>query len=60
MASATCGLGPSLQAFVSPNVLDFLVKNYQIAPITTVDADLAAILGSAPPAPPEPEEEEEA
>ena len=51
-------LGPSLPAFVSPNVLDYLVKNFQIAPITTVDADLTAILGSIPPAAPEPEEDE--
>jgi hydroxylamine reductase len=38
-------LGPSLPAFVSPNVLDVLVKNYDIKPITTPDADLKAILG---------------
>jgi len=38
-------LGPSLPAFVSPNVLDVLVKNYNIMPITTPDEDLKAILG---------------
>ena len=38
-------LGPSLPAFISPNVLDVLVKNFNIKPITTAEADLAAILG---------------
>ncbi|MDO8636447.1 MAG: hydroxylamine reductase, partial [Dehalococcoidia bacterium] len=38
-------LGPSLPAFVSPNVLDVLVKNFDIKPITTPDEDLRAILG---------------
>ncbi len=38
-------LGPSLPAFLSPNILQFLVDNYQIAPITTVDEDLKAMLG---------------
>jgi hydroxylamine reductase len=38
-------LGPSLPAFVSPNVLDVLVKNFGIRPITTPDEDLKAILG---------------
>jgi len=38
-------LGPSLPAFITPNVLDVLVKNFDIKPITTVDQDLAAILG---------------
>ncbi len=38
-------LGPSLPAFVSPNVLDVLVKNYNIKPVTTPDEDLKAILG---------------
>ena len=36
-------LGPTLPAFVSPNVLNYLVENYQIHPTTTPDADLAAI-----------------
>lgn len=38
-------LGPSLPAFVSPGVLDVLVKNFEIKPITTPDEDLKAILG---------------
>lgn len=37
-------LGPSLPAFISPNVLDVLVKNFDIKPISTPDEDLAAIL----------------
>jgi len=38
-------LGPSLPAFISPNVLDVLVKNFNIMPIGTPDEDLKAILG---------------
>ena len=38
-------LGPSLPAFITPNVLDVLVKNFNIMPISTPDADLKAILG---------------
>ena len=38
-------LGPSLPAFVTPNVLAFLVENFGIKPITTPDEDLKAILG---------------
>jgi hydroxylamine reductase len=38
-------LGPSLPAFITPNVLDVLVKNFDIKPITTPDQDLKAILG---------------
>lgn len=38
-------LGPTLPAFVSPNVLNFLVENYRIAPTTTPEADLAELLG---------------
>jgi hydroxylamine reductase len=38
-------LGPSLPAFITPNVLKLLVDNYNIMPITTPDADLKAILG---------------
>ncbi|MEN6485525.1 MAG: hydroxylamine reductase [Syntrophobacteraceae bacterium] len=38
-------LGPSLPAFTSPNVLNVLVKNFDIKPITTPDEDLKAILG---------------
>ena len=38
-------LGPTLPAFVSPNVLNYLVQEYQITPISTVDEDLKNILG---------------
>ena len=38
-------LGPSLPAFITPAVLDVLVKNYGIKPITTPEEDLKAILG---------------
>ena len=38
-------LGPTLPAFVSQNVLNVLVENYKIAPITTPDEDLKKILG---------------
>ena len=38
-------LGPSLPAFVTPNVLDVLVKNFNLMPISTPDEDLKAILG---------------
>ena len=37
-------LGPSLPAFVSPNVLNFLVEKYNIAPISTVEEDLNKLL----------------
>ena len=37
-------LGPSLQAFISPNILNFLVENYGIAPITTPEKDLQDLL----------------
>ena len=39
-------LGPSLPAFVSPAVLDVLVKKFNIAPVTTPEENLAAILGN--------------
>lgn len=38
-------LGPSLPAFITPNVLDTLVKTFDIKPISTPDEDLKAILG---------------
>ncbi|MBW1649824.1 MAG: hydroxylamine reductase [Deltaproteobacteria bacterium] len=38
-------LGPSLPAFVSPNVLKILVEKFKLAPITTPDQDLKEILG---------------
>ena len=38
-------LGPSLPAFVSPNVLNFLVERFNIAPISTPEEDLKMIYG---------------
>ncbi len=38
-------LGPSLPAFISPNVLNFLVENFNISPISTPEEDLKKILG---------------
>ena len=38
-------LGPSLPAFLSPNILNFLVENYGIGPVTTPEEDLKAVLG---------------
>jgi len=38
-------LGPSLPAFISPNVLNVLVENFNIMPITTVEEDMKTILG---------------
>ncbi len=39
-------LGPSLPAFITPNVLNVLVENFAIKPIGTPDEDLKAILGA--------------
>ena len=38
-------LGPSLPAFVSPDILNLLVEKWGIKPISTPDGDLKAILG---------------
>ncbi len=38
-------LGPTLPAFVTPAVLNVLVENFDIKPITTVEEDLKSILG---------------
>ena len=38
-------LGPTLPAFLSPNVLNYLVEHFAIAPTTTPEADLKEILG---------------
>lgn len=38
-------LGPSLPAFVSPNVLNLLVEKFKIRPISTPEEDLKEILG---------------
>ncbi len=37
-------LGPTLPAFISPNVLSYLVENYGISPISTPDEDIAKFL----------------
>ncbi|MEL7598205.1 MAG: hypothetical protein AAGU01_08390, partial [Clostridiaceae bacterium] len=38
-------LGPTLPAFVSPNVLQVLVDKFELKPISTPDEDLQTILG---------------
>ncbi|MBL8028971.1 MAG: hydroxylamine reductase, partial [Fibrobacteres bacterium] len=38
-------LGPTLPAFITPNILKFLVDNFDIKPIKTADEDLKAIMG---------------
>ncbi|MCF6179200.1 MAG: hydroxylamine reductase [Geopsychrobacter sp.] len=38
-------LGPTLPAFITPNVLNFLVENFNIAPTGTAEEDLKQILG---------------
>jgi hydroxylamine reductase len=38
-------IGPSLPAFISPNVLQVLVDNFNVTPISNVEADMTAILG---------------
>jgi hydroxylamine reductase len=38
-------LGPTLPAFITPTILDTLVKQFNIKPITTPDGDLKTILG---------------
>jgi hydroxylamine reductase len=38
-------IGPSLPAFITPNVLNFLVENFNIGPIGTAEEDLKQILG---------------
>lgn len=42
-------LGPTLPAFVSPNVLNFLVENFAISPTGTPEEDLKKILAKIPP-----------
>ena len=37
-------LGPTVPAFISSNVMQYLVDNYGIRPITTPEGDLKAIL----------------
>ena len=38
-------LGPSLPAFVTPDILNVLVEKFNIMPVTTVEEDMNAILG---------------
>jgi len=38
-------LGPSMPAFLSKNVSNFIIQNYNLKPITTPDEDLRSILG---------------
>jgi hydroxylamine reductase len=38
-------LGPSLPAFITPEILNILIDKFNIMPITTPEADLKAILG---------------
>jgi len=40
-------LGPSLPAFITPDILNVLVEKFKIAPITTPQDDLKAMLGAA-------------
>ena len=37
-------LGPTLPAFLSPTVVDFLVKTFDISPIDTVENDMAKLI----------------
>ena len=37
-------LGPTLPAFITPNVLQVLVEQYDLRPISTPEADLARML----------------
>lgn len=39
-------LGPTLPAFLSPNVADVLVKNFGLAPIQTVEEDMTLFFGA--------------
>ena len=40
-------LGPSLPAFISPNVLQYLVDTFNIRPISTAEEDLKSSLKQA-------------
>lgn len=37
-------IGPTLPAFISPNVLNFLVENYRLSPISTPEEDIKKLL----------------
>ncbi|NLZ38262.1 MAG: hydroxylamine reductase [Firmicutes bacterium] len=36
-------LGPTIPSFISPTILNYLVENYNISPISTADEDMAKI-----------------
>lgn len=38
-------IGPTLPAFISPNILALLVENWGVTPVTTAEADLKSLLG---------------
>ncbi|HII85674.1 TPA: hydroxylamine reductase, partial [Candidatus Bathyarchaeota archaeon] len=38
-------IGPTLPAFITPNILKVLVEKFNIIPISTPEADLEAIMG---------------
>ncbi len=40
-------IGPTLPAFISPNVLNVLVEKFNIQPITTVEQDIEQVLGKS-------------
>ncbi|MBN1585945.1 MAG: hydroxylamine reductase [Candidatus Omnitrophica bacterium] len=40
-------LGPSLPAFITPNIFNFLVEHFDIRPISTPEKDLEAVLAAA-------------
>ena len=37
-------IGPTLPTFISPNVLNFLVENYGLSPISTPEEDIKKLL----------------
>jgi hydroxylamine reductase len=39
-------IGPSLPAFITPNVLSFLVENFNVGPVTTAEEDIKAALAA--------------
>lgn len=41
-------LGPTLPAFISPNVLSYLAEHYSIGPITTPENDMKTLLAICP------------
>ncbi|NLA62862.1 MAG: hydroxylamine reductase, partial [Bacteroidales bacterium] len=39
-------LGPTLPAFLSPNIVNVLVNNFALSGITSVDEDMKVLLGA--------------